>query len=232
MKLSDVKTLITTGCSFTAASSDIGETPTTWAGHLAKYLKVDDYVNMALSGGGNTSTSFSLTSFLLDRNDVFLDASSTMVVFNITDFDRTDMITYPDHYSSNENNSWKDIIGFNWINDGGFMGKREPYNHLIQKNTGIKQVEKLGVLSLELMVSMLHSMNIEYRILLMRNYIDECDNKDITRFMTKYDDRIIKLGSSIGMYEFCKKNSLLSEDGFHPSNEGYYKIYNEIIKQL
>jgi hypothetical protein len=231
MKLSNVKTLITTGCSYTAASSNIDETPTSWAGHLARYLEVDDYVNLALPGGGNTSTSFSLTSFLLDRNDVFLDADSTMVVFNITDFDRTDMITYPDHYASNKHNSWKDILGFNWINDSGFTNRKEPYDHLIQKNTGIKQVEKLGVLALELMVFMLHNMNIEYRILLMRDYIHE-SSPDIARFMDKYDDKIIRLGSSIGMYEFCKKYSMLSEDGFHPSNKGYYKIYNEIIKQL
>lgn len=229
-----VKTFIASGCSFTASTSDISKpTPTpTWAWYLARHLDIEDYVNLALSGGGNTSTAFSLVSFLLDRNDVYLDVDSNLVIFNITDFDRTDMITYPDHYASNENNSWKDLVGFNWINDGGFTGNREPYNHLIQKNTGLKQVEKFGVLSLEMVLSFLDNIHIEYRILLMRNYIDVHDSPDITRLMAKYDDKIIKFGSSIGMYEFCKKHDMLSEDGFHPSNGGYYKIYEEIIKQL
>ena len=226
------KRLITTGCSFTAGSSNI---PTglaeksTWVHNLLEPWNIEVLVNLAMSGGGNIASSYNLKWFVINHTEFSCD--NTTILFNLTGLDRYDLLVDTEHPDANDTFSWAKYLNFSWLTSGGFVNAKEPFK-TIYSNCEYDQVVKYNQMAIIDLFTFVESKNFEYAFMCMdNNILDKDKNAFFSDFIDERKNTHIRFDGD-SMHEFCKKNNLLDEDGFHPSSEGYYEIAQHVIQHF
>lgn len=229
--------LIVTGCSFSVGTSDINlakQCPSTWAHFLLqRNSNFRQFVNLAMSGGGNLASSSNLQIFL-EQEDYRPD--NNLVLFNITGTDRYDMMCEIGHSDANETCSWNHVLNIDWITTGGFARPKNSFIRDLQKNMGYGSIKKMNYLAIISMIHYLEIQNYRYAFMIMK---DDCVNdsqRDTTpdwfnNFLGERNNLLIKFEGK-NMHEFCKEHDMLSDDNFHPSVEGYRVISEHIEEHL
>lgn len=221
--------LITTGCSFTAGSSDLAQAiaeKNTWVHYLLEPWQIKILVNLAIPGGGNIASSFNLKWFLMNHKEFSCD--NTTILFNLTGLGRYDLLVDPDHPDANQHFSWANYCGFSWITSGGFVNKN-PYFLTIQQNSGYENFVKLNQMAIIDLFTFIELHNFKYAFMCMDNDILNRDKNDFfSEFIDKRQDKLIKF-KNYHMHEYCRANGLLADDGFHPGTKGYQEIANHVI---
>lgn len=223
------KNIITTGCSFTAGTSDISNAlvnKSTWVHNLIEPWHIKVLVNLAIPGGGNIASSFNLKWFLMNHKEFSCD--NTTILFNLTGLGRYDLLVDSDHPDANEYFSWANYCGFGWITSGGFHTDKSHFSQ-IQLNSGYENFVKLNQMAIIDQFNFIESHNFEYAFMCLDDTILNKDtNIFFSEFINKRIDKLIKFDNH-NMYEFCKANNFLDNDGFHPNKEGYKEIAQHII---
>jgi hypothetical protein len=220
--------LVITGCSFTAGSSNMEEAvnnPQTWAHFLVKKFKFSTLANLAMSGGGNLSAGINLIHYLESH---FCTPQNTLVLFNVTEFDRIDTITRH-HPDSNKSFSWKEDMDIEWITEGSFLSnnlhKSKPFFGILQKNIGYESTIIFNVLQSLLVHEYLCSRGYIYRWMYMDDHCRQQIPNQFVKSMEKFEKYRITFGDFPAMYEYVKSMKMtVSETDRHPNVEGYKKI--------
>ena len=231
--------LVISGCSFSAGTSDIYmavSQPTTWSHFLLPKTNSEIFVNLAIPGGGNIAAGYNIV-YLLETKESFT-SNDTLILFNITGLDRVDTMCYCDHPQANSSFSWNQDFGFGWITEGGFTHGRFwrdgglPFKRLLQKNMGLDQIITVNSLSIINTITYLEANNFQYAFMLMDQYIETAAPDFLKRFLDNRSAHYITFDGVSNMYEYCKQNSLLGWDQFHPSREGHSAIADFVYRYI
>lgn len=237
-----MKNLITSGCSFTqdgigglppTLTSEGGSsfldgvdftcsTPRSWASHIAKELKIKSFVNTAASSHGNMLGSITITELISNYN---YTSDDTLIVFNITNFSRYDILCNYYHNDVSTAIPWnKELLDFGFISRHNQLYKNSIVN-ITDKN-----VIMLSKNYLKMLFEFLNNNNYEFYFLWMEDY-STVFNSD--KFLKKYLDRLITLENHNNMIDFClSKKQTISPSDNHPSNKGHKLISNIVLEKL
>ena len=223
------KNLIVAGCSFSTGTNlpeKFNNTPKTWSHFLVnKYLtSVNCYINLGILGGGNTQIAKSVI-YTLEK--INLNPNETLVLFNITGLQRIDLMCQLEQPDHNEYFSWKNMYNFSYINIPHLNSTDTIFKDLLHKNLGYDQVLLSNSIELISLFNYLKSKKIDYKFMLLDDTIEE-RSPDI---LNPYLKEAIKF-DGLNMHEYCKKNNLLHDDGFHPSADGYSVLSDFIYQSL
>ena len=223
------KNLIVAGCSFSTGDGLIENfvnNPTTWSHFLVtKYLKtVDTYYNLAVSGCGNTGISKSLIHTIEKHK---FESSDTLVLFNISGLQRIDFLCQLECADSNENFNYSNLYNFSFLNVPHISTQVNFFKSSLHKHLGYDQVILSNSIELISLFNYLKSKKIDYKFMLLDDTIEE-RSPDI---LNPYLKEAIKF-DGLNMHEYCKKNNLLHDDGFHPSADGYSVLSDFIYQAL
>lgn len=228
-----ITNLIASGCSFT--HDGIGGVPPTsksiggssfrdydevkgaecksWASFLSKFLEVDSFVNFASSGHGLVLTCNTIIDALNKYN---YNQNNTLVIFNITSFDRLDVKI---NWNSNDISDYipwnSDLLDYTFAKIRGPIWKQE-FNQ-----QDIKTLAKTSETALQTLFDYLEQNKFKFVFTMMENYLGN-------QLIQKHKHHLVSLDPGKGMYEFCKAKQLLAEDNFHPSIEGHKQIANQV----
>jgi hypothetical protein len=206
------------GCSYIDQGDGTDLPASSWAGFVAKELQVTSFVNIATEGHGNILTSTAILELLKRFN---YSKDNTLILFNITDSGRYDVPCNFNHPNVSKWTSWKqDIIPYS------FIARDSKIFREIEKNIGIEQIVITSANAIELLMSYLECNNINFGFLTMKNYLT---SPELGPVINKRKNKFIELPNGVGMNEFCQHNSLLSDDKFHPSLEGYKVISSYVL---
>ena len=226
------KKLITTGSSVTAGSSDIPTAiaeKSTWVHNLIEPWNIEILVNLAISGGGNIASSFNLKWFVMNHNEFTSD--NTLILLNLIDLDRYDLLVDADHPDANEHCSWSTYCGFGWLTSGGFHNNRKWCSQ-IQMHSGYNNFVKMNQMAIIDLITFIESRGFEYAFMCYNNDIlTKNMNTFFWEFISKRNSKLITFENH-HMHEYCKVNYLLSDDGEHPSKEGYAAIAKYVINHF
>ena len=231
--------LVISGCSFSAGTSDIYmavSQPTTWSHFLLPKTNSEIFVNLAIPGGGNIAAGYNIV-YLLETKESFT-SNDTLILFNITGLDRVDTMCYCDHPQANSSFSWNQDFGFGWITEGGFTHGRFwrdgglPFKRLLQKNMGLDQIITVNSLSIINTITYLEANNFQYAFMLMDQYIETAAPDFLKRFLDNRSAHYITFDGVSNIYEYCKQNTWLKKDQFHPSHEGHSAIADFVYRHI
>lgn len=228
-----IKTLITSGCSFTAGSN-------TWPNCLAEQLDCD-LINLGVGGAGNDYISASVID-LLESQD--FDPGHTMIAVMWSGIGRKDFCVsgeywywLDDYAYKSHSNSFEDTY---WVHSGGLSGwqlhpgSRETFA-AYYKFTDPLVLCKDSLCNMSRLTDYLQNKQYHYRFMSYQNYwrtdsqsssngdytlgwfaqdIPLYQNLDFDRWIFVDDDK-----NSI--FEFCRDSGLLSDDRFHPTRDGH-----------
>lgn len=222
--------LITTGCSFTAGTSNIQlakKEKTTWAHYLLEPWNVTNFINLAIPGCSNIASSFNMKHYVLKYIDNF-SYKDTIIIFNLTGLDRYDLLVEHNHIDANNNFSWNKDNEFDWITSGGFLNENKHFQKL-QRTLGYENIVRLNQMAIIDLFNFLEHLSFPYAFMCMDNDIlTENTNEFFVNYMNKKTNKLITF-NNLHMYEFCKTNLLLEEDNFHPNKQGHEEIAKYII---
>ena len=229
--------LVISGCSFSAGTSDMhlaAGRPTTWSHFLLPKISPKIFVNLAMPGGGNIAAAYNIV-YLLETKK-FFTSNETLVLFNITGLDRFDTICYKDNAYANSSFSWNQDFGFGWITEGGFAHGRwstqMPFKGMLHKNIGMDQLITFNSLSIINTITYLEANNFQYAFMLMDQHV-ETDTPDfLKRFLNNRSAHYITFDGISNMHEYCKQNTWLKKDQFHPSHEGHSAIADFVYQHI
>ena len=231
--------LVISGCSFSAGSSDIHQAnsqPTTWPHFLLPKINPNIFVNLAIPGGGNIAAGYNIV-YLLETKK-FFTSNETLVLFNITGLDRFDTICYKDNAHANPSFSWNQDFGFGWITEGEFTHGRLwrdgglPFKGLLHKNIGIDQMITFNSLSIINTITYLEANNFQYAFMLMDQHIETAAPDFLKRFLDNRSAHYITFDGVSNIYEYCKQNTWLKKDQFHPNHEGHSRIADFVYQHI
>ena len=225
--------LVISGCSFSAGSSDIENGtmyPITWSHFLLPKINPNVFVNLSVHGGGNISSGFNIV-YLLETKK-FFTSDDTLILFNITGLDRVDTMCYNDNSYANSSFSWNKDFGFGWITEGGFTSKLPPFNGMLQKNIGVDQIITTNSLSIINTITYLEANNFQYAFMLMDQHVETDAPDFLRRFLNNRSKYYITFDGISNMHEYCKQNTWLKKDQFHPSHEGYSRIADFVYRHI
>jgi len=230
---------ITTGCSFTAGTIPLPH-------NLADNWKIfgnvwphfcfaemntneDQFVNLALSGGGNISASANLI-YYLETNKHQLTHENTLIGINLTGLHRWDTICEVDNVNANKDlccidptgiDHFSKQLGFGWITEG------IDYEH------PRLNIDLLNCLSVLQCFSYLELNKFRYFFMIMNNDIYNFAPAWFQQVLDSRHDSWIKFNAGPGMMEFVKQQNLTrSATDFHPSTQGHQLIAQIVINFL
>lgn len=228
-----IKNLIVGGCSFTAnglggspptKSSGGGNSynhgalsPWSWAGHLSRMLDVESLVNVAAAGHGNILTANAMMTLI---NSFNYNTDDTLIVFNLTDPARLDIICDFDCADADPWISWtKDIIPYTFLNrDRNFM-----------RISNVDKIERLTTATTELLFDFLEHKGFSYYFMTM-NDVTQTPLNDLVE---KHKARFIPLSPGKTMMNFCKlTDNTVSKSDFHPSENGHKMIAEQVYNSI
>jgi hypothetical protein len=194
--------LIISGCSFSV--------DTAWPKYITDY----NIINLSTPGAGMQTISQNLIMQLEVESN--FKADNSCVIINITQLDRVDTmcsLVHPDANCRLQN------LGIGWINEGGFTTRKPPFNGTLQKNIELEQIKILNCLQTISAINYLENNNYVYGILLLENLLHNPDTPQFFKdFLQKRDQKIIKFGAELGMFEYAQTYNQLQLDNFHPDD--------------
>lgn len=206
------------GCSFTAGGDP--KSPRVWADYLID--DVNMYANLALPGGGNFAVAKNIMMFLARYQHY--RSENTLVVFNISDMARVDVMCDPGDTDANDSFPWATALGINWKTHGC-----RPVKGI--KDFGIPPAEWTNELALMGMISYLESRGFDYYFMYMLEHTSNNLSPWFRKFMDDRSRHHVVLDGHNGMMEYCHDKKLVTaEDNWHPSPEGHRRIGN-IVRQ-
>ena len=223
---SKFKNLVTAGCSFSTVDHN-SEHSLTWPEYLRDRMGIDNLYSLAQPGSGNRQITAS-TMWFLEENQ--LDCEDTLIVIMFSGNDRDDEIadisklTQP---SYRYNNSVAGAItGGQTLVSIGNIKSDITYKEVITKlkSHNSRAVENyLHIISL---YNYLENNNYQtvYTKFLDTQEPSRSKDFDIKEYLTDaFADKIDTIidPKLTNIYSWCLKKSLLSDDDFHPSPQGY-----------
>lgn len=227
--------LIIAGCSFSAGDSNIDkarENPSTWAHWLLDPLSPKFLYNLAIPGGGNFAISHNLVYILESKK--YMTPKNTMIGFNLSSLDRSDVICPVDHPQANQSFSWSKDFGYAWLTQGSFAYQTPPFKRMLQLHMGLENLITLNCLAIVQCMTYLEHRGFDYFFMLMDDTIIQDSPAWFTdSVLHGRKHKMVTFGEHQSMHEFCAGNDkLLSPDGFHPSNLGYQRIGERVNEFL
>jgi hypothetical protein len=206
------------GCSFVGEPANV---PVSWPGFIAQQLKVSSLINLAASGHGNFLTANNILTLL---QSFPYHSKDTLVLFNITDPGRFDLMCDFEQPSKSKSCDWNaDILPFSYVN------RNTDVLTPIVKLVGLDQVELITSTALLGMMSFLAQNNFTFRFLTMSDY---SDHKHLAPVIQRYKHNFINLHPGIGMQQYVSILNLNTTDGFHPDLAGHQAIAKCVIESL
>lgn len=196
--------------------------PKTWVGFLAQQLAVKSLVNLAANSHGNMLTANNIMSLL---NRFKYDPSKTIVLFNITDAARLDLMCDWSHPDASPWCTWpQNVLDFK------YLSQTSDLVQTVRKNTGIDQIETASSNALHGMISFLTANGYNFKFLTMRDY-SNCAK--LSPIIDQYYSHWIDLDASAGLVEYVQKLKLtLSNTDFHPNMAGHKIIADGVYNHL
>jgi len=210
------------GCTFIETAT----VPKTWPGFLSQQLQVISLVNLAAASHGNMATANNIISVLTRFK---YDPTKTMVLFNITDAGRLDLMCDWSHPAVSTHCTWPyDALSFKYLDQTRDIAKST------KKTMGINQVEICSVNALWGLFGFLEANGYNFKFLTMRDYT--CyylPEHPMSRLLNQYQQHWIKLDSGRGLVEYVEQHDLaIMEGDFHPTVAGHRMIAGEVLKCL
>jgi hypothetical protein len=227
--------LIIAGCSFSACSSSVEEAnlnPCHWPQFLCKMLGSTQLVNLGISGAGVQSTSNNLINFC--EHD-YIDPAQTLVVFNISQLHRWDLMCTTNHPDSLSTVfSWNTILNHNWILSEQFkMHNKSHYMHQLAMNMGVDQQIKLNCLSLIGLMSYLEQKGLQYYFVMLDDSLHDKDTPEFfKKFLSTKLDHLVTVQNFYSLKEFARSTRNICNDNFHPDAQGYKIIAEHMFERI
>jgi hypothetical protein len=232
--LSQFKYFITAGCSFTAGTSNIEQAqqnPQTWPHYLLSTVQPQFFYNMAMPGGGNKQIIYNLVYLLESKSHI--TPADTLIGISLTGLDRLDTMCAVDHPNANQWFSWGQDFRYSWITQGSFAFAGPPFGGILQKHMELEQIQLDNCLSIVQCLTYLEAQGFDYFLMLMDDtIIDDSPAWFKDRVFNKLKHRFVDFGESASMYSYAKSQNYLSEDGFHPNQQGQKLISSKVNKHL
>lgn len=224
-----MKHLITSGCSFTAGiiplphdqSSYWFEQGSVWPHFIFAKMDTanDTFKNLALPGGGNIAA-FTNLIYYLETNKSTINASNSIIGFNITEPNRLDTISDIGYSGINVDQCCIDPtgiahpsseLGFGWVTSG--LTHRR---HKTDISSYMAVIQALGYLDQH---------NFRYFFMLLSDAVYTYAPDWFQQALDSHSDNWIKFKSEMSMLEFVSAQNLcVSAQDRHPSREGHIKI--------
>ena len=196
-------------------------TPYSWASHIARDLAVRSFVNLAGGGHGNIMLANSVTE-IINQNEYDLD--HTLVIFNLTEPERLDIMCAWDHHERSGMVPWdKNIISHSYI------GPLKPTYHNFRKNMGLEQVRMQTARVVDMFFSWLENNKIQFVFTMMNNYIAD---DQMAKIILPRLDRLVQCENYTNMYEYVCNRNLNREDNLHPDREGHRRIADFVLERI
>lgn len=209
------------GCSFALDADYKSAEPTTWAGVVAQKLSVKSFVNVAAASHGNFLIANNILS-LINRFDY--RPTDTLILFNLSDPARLDVICQWDDKTKSEYCDWpKDVLPFAYLNRNSELVKRTLLG------MGIDQVENFSSNAILGMMSFLKQENFCFYFTMMRDYRT---NMYLGPVIEKFKDHLVELDPGVGMYEYASASNALRPDRAHPTTAGHTLIAEQLLNIL
>lgn len=220
--------LITSGCSFSTSEMGQGKQikqRTTWSSRLAWHLDLL-HTNLAVSGGGNNWISHGLV-WYLETHRQWLPQNS-FVVFNITTFDRLDLLCDPRSPYKNEHFPWESQLQTAIANSGGMVGGQKLFRSYYV-NAGIDPIFTANVLEIIKLSNYLDNIGMPWAFMMMLDFVENPPNQLFIEWFEKNQHHNIAFDFTRGMKEWAGFYRLLKADGLHPNDEAHEKLTVEFI---
>jgi hypothetical protein len=209
------------GCSFIHDDSYTASEPRSWVSVVAQKLKVNSLVNVSAESHGNILIANNIMSIL---NKFKYDPKETMVMFNISDPGRLDVICDYTHPDACLHCSWdQSILPFK------YLSRRSQQFKDIEKTMGIDQIELLSSNMLLGMMSFLQQNGFNFRFMVMSDFQF---SEPLTTVVTQFCENMIELTPGPSMSQFVNALELNLSDGFHPDITGHAEIANHVLENL
>jgi len=226
---------IATGCSFTAGIISLPHSsPQEWNDrgsvwpHFC-FAKTDTaqgkFVNLALSGGGNTAAIYNLI-YYLETNRSSLNKTNTIIGFNITGLDRIDRLVDLSDPDINQDMCCIDTsglkhpstdLGFGWVTKGppGGLQRKNYINGCLAILQGLCYLDHAGY---------------EYFFMTMNDEIYTYAPAWFQQCLNDRKDRWVTFNDAQSMLTFIKKSNLTKSDtDWHPSISGHKLIAQHVL---
>lgn len=236
------KNLLTSGCSFSAHT--IGGVPPTkqsaggcsympdpdytiaepesWPGFLARHMNITSLINVASPSHGNILVANTLLTCL---QKYCYDPADTLVMFNLSDPHRFDLMCGYDHADAD-----KQYIPWNSeLIDYTFIHRESKTIVDIQKYLEWEYIEKTTSNCAELLMNYLQNKKYDFYFMTMNNYSQTCLAPVIDRFK----DHFIALDPGPSMNEYCKSTKTrISDIDYHPNLQGHKQIADQVFRLI
>ena len=226
--------LITAGCSYSACSSSIEESlrsPRSWPHFLSNFLMCTQLVNLGIPGSGTQSMVYNLINFC--DSDI-IDASQTLIVFNITELHRWDIMCPVGHPDACKHFSWDKILNHSWILSEHFNGSSgKHYMQQLGINMGVEQQIKTNCLSIISLVNYLKQRGLNYYFIMLDDNFNDTNTPDFfKRFLQSEIENAVMVENHYSMLKFATESQKIADDQCHPNTEGYKTIAEHIFKKI
>jgi hypothetical protein len=231
--------LLISGCSFSTGSSNVEDAcanPSTWANALCSLARPTIVCNLSIPGGGNNAIIGGLT-YTITTQQIW-NAQDTMIVFNVTGMERTDLICAPDHPDGNRLNSWyqQDQFPFKYLISGGWARPQSnPQDRLFRELETNQQFDAICLHNSMAMMNFMLSLDARqyrwYFMIMDRENVWDHSPEFFRQFLESRSNWI-QFGEHRSMKEFCEHNGWLEQDNFHPTAQGHQAMATQIWQKM
>lgn len=209
-------------CSFTAYAGIESAEPQSWIGLVAQALQATSLVNVAASGHGNVMVAMNLINVL---SRFKYDASDTLILFNITDPARLDLVCDWNHAQASKHVTWPSaVLPYSFFDPGS------DFLRSVRHEMGPEHIEMHSSSCLQGLLGWLSSRGYQFAFLTMRDYTD-CE--PLWSVIQCWQDQHIKLMESKGMMEFVQHHGQVrSQQDPHPTLQGHRLIAQQVLHRL
>jgi hypothetical protein len=156
---------------------------------------------------------------------------SCSIIFNITGFDRFDVLVDRENPRKSKYMPWEKLFGVGVISSAS-QGARKifsghPATTKIQEEALLSGLAMENTLEVIKLINFLENNNCNWRFIMMNDYISKPPNELFKNFITRHIDKNISFGDTRGLYEWGVQNNMLHADQYHLSVKG-----NEIISSI
>jgi hypothetical protein len=210
------------GCSYIEDPSYTVAPPGSWPGFLAQQMKITSLCNTAASSHGNILVANAILECI--QRFQYLP-SDTLIIFNISEPSRLDLMCAHDHPEADlENVHWgPELIPYTFVKRSSDLIKN------LQKQLGFEYVERMTTNQIEFLFNFLDNKGFEFYFLTMTDYKTSC----LQNTLDKFESHFISLDPGSTMLDFCKlTNNQISSEDIHPTENGHRLIAQQIYRRI
>jgi hypothetical protein len=210
------------GCSFIDNGSGSATQPRSWAGFLARKLKVTSLVNTAASGHGNILVANSILDCI---NQFLYTPNETLVIVNLSEPWRFDLPCPYDHVDADHANiPWnQSLIACSYL----YRSSKTMVQ--LEKNIGFDQIEYFTSNAIEFLFNFLENQKIKFYFLTMNDF----SQTRLQKVIDKFDSRHIHLTPGKSMIEYCQiTDNFMASNDLHPSTDAHEKISDQVYDYI